>query len=215
MTPPRHVWHLWPGRHWPALPEEEHQFVADLERAALEVGAGNAKVERYHHTAVLNALRCGLTAAQLLELIPGSRPQDLLTAYVTLERERMQSWLAWREIVEDPTWETVTHYTAEAKLLLPVPVARVVTIASQVRGPHAVAQAVRDVNESVQAHVRAAEHIEHMLAARTPPDPVGVNLGVKLHNPKDPGVWGHPYFLPSRVGNLSPNRVRDLLGERA
>ena len=171
-------------------------------------------VQRMHYTAVLNALRCGLTACGLLTNLPGMHPADLLAAYVHLERLRMESWHAWQAIVEEPTVAGLAEHSGDASVLLPVPLYRIATVASNVHTDGVLRQTVAAVAAEIDAHARAAAGIEDMLAARRPPDAGGVKLGVKLHHPHEPALWGAPYFLPTRVTALSPMRVADLLGER-
>lgn len=211
MAVTTYIWHLWPGRHWPALPEEEQQFVLDLQDLADDRSAG---LDRMHFTAVVNALRCGITVNELLAVVPGMLPTDLLAAYVQLERLRMQAWHAWEEIVESPTVATITEHGADASTLLPVPLYRIATVASHVATPGALRDAVRAVSGEIGKLARQSEVVEALLARCTPPDARGVSIGTKLHHPKEPALWGNPYFLPSRVTCLSPVRVADLLGER-
>lgn len=204
------VWHLWPGRHWPASAQEERAFVDDLAALAGEPARAAA---RYDITAVLNALRCGVTVPELLTYAPGSDPACLLAAYRDLEGRRVASVNAWYALREDPSYSALTEHGPAAGLLLPAPVKRIVSISGIVSAP-TLARVIAQEDADVSRALRSAAQVEADLARRTPPDECGVALGAILHNPIQPGLWGHPYYLPPRVGTLSPLRVADLLGER-
>ena len=214
MTAP-HVWHLWSSRQWPASTVEESQFLSDLRALPgpsrtrrREVTPGRADM-----TAVLNALRCGIPAAELLRNLPGADPRALASAYDQLESSRQQAHTAWVELTGAPSWANVEQYAAAAAVLLPVPVHRILTVAAHTSGRSLVV-ATANVARAVHQHVAAADRLENALAHRTPPDPRAVALGARLHNPVSPALWGSAYFLPGRVTSLSPTRVADLLNER-
>jgi hypothetical protein len=58
-----------------------------------------------------------------------------------------------------------------------------------------------------------AHGLESALLDLEPQDPEGVEVGCRLYNPHEPGVYGNPFYLPDRVAALSPVRVREFLGE--
>jgi hypothetical protein len=58
-----------------------------------------------------------------------------------------------------------------------------------------------------------AKGFEAELEQHVPGSVTGVDLGAKLYNPMNPGVYGNAFFLADRVSSLSPVRVADLLGE--
>lgn len=212
-TTARHVWHVWPeGRNWPALPEDEQQFCHDLAVTAGEDVPGPP--QRWHHTAILGALRCGLSAAQMLTNLPGMRAADALAAYVHLERRRTESLLAWEEIVEDPTVTTLAENSSAASLLLPVPLARVSAAAGRLRSGAAFAAFVHSVSAQIQHTATATRSIEDLLRSHAQHQAPCVEAGLRLHHPWDPGLWSSPYYLADRVTALSATRVADLLHER-
>lgn len=219
MTAP-HVWHLWPSRYWPASAAEETRFHSDLvalsERATRgPVGpvapADRSSGHRSHVTAVLNALRSGMEATALLEQIPGTAPQSLLEAYEDLEARREASEHAWDAIVRTPRLAAHRATLASARELLPVPLHR---IATRVAGGGTAAAAVATIAAQVQRHRRAVHGVERALSGLTPPSARAVRLGLQLHNPQEPALWGSAFYLPRRVADISPTRVADLLNER-
>lgn len=206
-----HVWHLWPGRHWPASASEEAQFVTELRTLA---DGRTAPAERMDVTAVLNALRCGITVASLLRFAPGVNPAALLAAYLDLEARRSASVTSWERITASPTLATLTEHAAQAAQLMPVPVDRIAKAAA-ISTSVSLSRVVAAVAAEIAMVCTRTAGIEASLGRRLPPDEQAVALGVALHNPHEPGLWGHPFFLPPRVGALSPLRVVDLLEERA
>ena len=207
-----HYWHVWPGRNWPLSCAEELEFADDLASAVRRPPRLERQPPRVHITAVLSAIRCGLDAAQLREVAPGLSSESLNRAYRYLEKLRSESDAAWRRITDEPTPESLRANGPQAALIRQVPVYRLLPVAQHTPAqlPQAVSRAQRRLEE---AH-RQAHAIEAELATLTPPSKRGVALGRMLLEPFDPGLWDDPYFAACRVGELTPNRVRDLLGER-
>lgn len=205
-----HLWQLWPGRHWPLLREEEQEFRTELCRLA----EGEVlEHDRGDYTAVLNALRCGLSAAELTEIAPGLRPGRLLGAYEHLEALRSESHAAWDALVEDPSRIVLARHSHNAARLLPVPVYRILS-GDQITEGRSLVSVVAAASSEVARLRSEGAAVEDALRSLTPPSERAVTLGRELYDPYDPGVWGNPYFLPDRVGALMPVRVADLLGER-
>lgn len=205
-----HAWHLWPARNWPANAAEEAAFVADLEERA----TGHRRpADRPHITAVMNALRCGVPVDDLLRFLPGTRPEDLLSAYLHVEARRHVSEQAWLCIEQAPTVEAITEHAPVASRLAPVPVAWLATTCTFV-GEGSLAKLVAKVTASMQEMRLQAEAIENDLGTFAPPSLAAVELARTLYDPYTPGLWAHPYYMPPRVGCLTPVRLSDVLGER-
>lgn len=206
-----YAWHLWPGRHWPSSAAEEAALVADL---AARVGDGpRPVVNRAHVTSVLNVLRCGLTVDAVLATAPGIDPACLLAAYERMEALRARSAAAWAAIVADPCMHTLTEFGPTAARVLSVPVYRL-AIAAQAVSPETLRSTARQLDAQVRQVGALSLRLEEQLARLVPPSEQGVSLGRRLYNPYQPAVWGDPFYLPARVGTLSPVRASDLLGER-
>lgn len=234
MAPP-YSWHVLPARGWPTSAAEELRFVADLhQQVALGVrgprraprhprDAQKAAEEVLEHqrvniTAVLNALRCGMSVAELLDQLPGAHPYDLLAGYTVLASRRAAAADAWATLVADPNRLLDQEIATRASLLLPIPVYRALTAISS-GGARSVTQAVRRAAQLVRERTAAVDAVEANLAHRGAADPSAVLLGARLHNlgpdaQWDPPLWAAAYYLPRRVTDLSPRRVGDLLNER-
>ena len=209
--PPPFVWHVWPAQGWPATAEQELCFVEDLRAAAHDQVA---QWSRPNITCLLGALRCGVTVETLMNALPGLVPAELLACYELLEYRRATAEAAWRQLVGEASAHSLAEHAEHAQVLLPVPVARIATGATTMRGHGGFERVVLSVATDVSAVGDRAHALERALAALGPGDPRGKILGAQLHHPLDPALWSDPYYLPSRVGALSPMRVADLLGER-
>jgi hypothetical protein len=102
---------------------------------------------------------------------------------------------------------------SSASVLLSVPVSHLLPSAVTTSDAEfhkravAVAEKIARVREQVT-------QIESFLDKSSSPDAEAVELGRLLYDPYDPTLWAHPYFAPTRVGELMPLRLAALLGER-
>jgi len=230
----RPVWSPWPTVPRPATAAHEQTFVQALTDAAERAGGPvEGEPSRPDVTLLLNALRCGVTVAQLGEMAPGMRPERLLGAYLGLEAARQRSARAWRLISRaaehrpgideadraSAAQTALRAHAAEASRLLPTIVVRLVDIAK--RRPSDLADAVHraTVEVSVQAaHVRRIEAAIERVAIEYPAgvraDEWAAELGGLLYDPFGEAVANRPDYLPERVGLLTPTRVAALLNER-
>jgi hypothetical protein len=203
------AWMPWTGRNWPATTREEQAFVARLTEIAPPRQGG---ATRSDITAVLNALRCGLTVDELLDRAPGLAPGRLLDAYHMLDTERAESEHAWHEIVAVPNLETFVRRGPAAARLLPAAITGLRSVA-ELHLP-SLADAVAELAERVAAAQERVRRLEDALDRLIPPSPRGVELGRQLYDPISGGATSHADYLPTRVGTLVPTRVAALLGER-
>ena len=213
------IWQLWPGRNWPCTAGEEVSFVAELRTLAQNLPAASSKrkntpaFDRNDVTALMNALRCGLTSADLMSRAPGLKPARLVAAYDELDRLRRQSVAAWDAIVADRTLEALVDWSAAASVLLSSPVRALLPAAASMDDEAMFSRVQRIADRVVEVGERALV-LEGQLNTAVAPDPQAVAIGRMLYDPYDPSVWGDPFFLPPRVGALMPMRLADLLGER-
>lgn len=214
-----YIWHLWPGRNYPATAVEEAQFVSEM-RAKAETTRpktdGKKKrqaIDRGDVTSVVNALRCGLTFSELSTRAPGLKAHRLLDAYEEIERLREQSVTAWLRMVEESSLEGIVNWASAAAVLMGTPVRRVQPASANV-DDKTIAEQVRLCHEKVMGTNRRAERVEGILNEGRVSAREAVELGRLLYDPYDPSLWADPYFLPTRVGTLMPLRLADLLGER-
>jgi hypothetical protein len=204
-----HLWQVWPGRRWPVSGIEELEFVESLE--VLSVNS-TTDWDRGDVTSLLNALRCGLSVADLLEVGPGLKPARLLGAYRHLEAMRADSFAAWGTLVDQPSSSRLTEFGPRAARLIATPVYRLTEASSSV-SEGALHQAISKAGSAIRQISRRTYEIETRMVERgRMGDSEGaVKLGCLLYHPYQQGLWGHPYYLPSRVGTLTPSRVADLL----
>lgn len=214
-TVPAAIWQLWPGGNAPATAEDEGRFLARLEvLAALapEPGTGlPAGSLRRHVTAVLNALRCGITVDDLLQRAPGLRPTALLAAHRHLDERRTRAVRAWESIGRARTIDALTTHGPVAAQVVPVVVSRLVT-AAETAGARGLARAVEAAMLDMAALDAVCAQLEQAMAAADPVE--RAMLGRRLYDLAEPGLWSHDSFLPRRLGVLVPVRVAALLGER-
>lgn len=206
-------WHLWPvERAWPASAEEEATFVTELMEASSRE-PGEASYRRAEVTAIVTALRNGAGAHDVLAWACGLRPSDLLAAYNDLDRRRREALEAWHELAEDPTTSSLAAYGPAAARLVPAVVGQMTKVMRDTSGaglPLAAAKLQHRIDEVG----RAVAAIERRLAVERDPERAR-RLGCELFVPFGECLWGDPMFAPSRVGQLSPQRVADLLAEEA
>jgi hypothetical protein len=204
-----HSWLPWRCRNYPATTVDEAAFAGQLARLATDPD-GAPEHSRSETTAVLNALRGGLTAGELVDHLPGLSPSRLYAAYRDLEHRRSRSAAAWTAIVETETPDALWQHRVGASELVPVLVDRLVEAVGA--GP--------DVFQSTLARLRqrvAATHgdlldVEAKLDAGSAH---AVELGTRLYNPLGDAVSNRVDHLPLRVGTLTSNQVAALLGERS
>lgn len=200
------MWLPWRCRNWPSTPSEEHRFVVDLTHRA-DATATDPHT-RSDVTAVLNALRGGLTADQLIEKVPGLPPHRLLAAYRDLEARRAAAAAAWDALVSDGTEDALALHAAGASALVPVMIERL--FATAALGPDAYRTTIRRLASYVEATHRNVAEIETALALW--PERA-VELGARLYNPYGDALTNRVDHLAQRVGTLTPTRVAALLGE--
>lgn len=200
------MWLPWRCRNWPSTPAEEHRLVVEL--AHLADPDATDRHTRSDVTAVLNALRGGLTADQLLEKVPGLPPHRLLAAYRDLEQRRAAAADAWYAIVNDRTSETLRAHAAAAGALVPVLIERLHATAAL--GPDAYRTTVARLASYVEATHRNIAEIETALGLW--PERA-VEFGERLYNPYGDALTNRVDHLAQRVGTLIPTRVATLLGE--
>jgi hypothetical protein len=203
-----HLWMPWRCRNWPSTPGEERRFVVDLAERA-DVGV-DVEPTRSDITAVLNALRGGLTAAQLIDKAPGLPTTRLLAAYRRLEQNRAAAAGAWDALVEAGGPDALAVHGDRAGVLVPVLVERLGAAAELGEVPYR-ATVARLASLVATTH-RSIDEVEAALAAA--PERA-VELGAQLYNPYSDSLANRVDHVARRVGMLTPTRVAALLGETA
>ena len=206
------LWQPWISRAWPCTAGEEQAFVDGLcTRAPAAPAAGG--FDRRDVTALVTALRSGLTAAELLDQARGLRPQRLLAAHSHLEGARRAAQDAWKSLVRTPTPASLAHVAPVAAMLLPAIISHLEAIAH--RAPDELARSVRLADAEIARTAQSVVELESRLDACTAPSDRGRAIGSLLFDAYGDGAWSLATFLPTRVGTLVPLRLAALLGEEA
>jgi hypothetical protein len=208
-VPPSYTWQALEGQGWPATHSQESVLVEELRRAA-RAGRSSTKADS---VCVFTALRCGVVLEELVRALPGVSLPALLHSYDQLALQLESALTAWGRIVEDPTPDTLAEHGPNAARLLPAPVHRVRVVISQAESSGAVQAAVGRVVERLSSVTAKAHAIEDQLTRLDAGDPLGIRLGAELHSVPVPALWAEEYFVPRRVGELSPSRAADLRGD--
>jgi hypothetical protein len=209
-TPPaRYLWQGLGGRGWPLTAAEEQLFAAEL----LSAAGGVQPTRRSDVTALLGAMRCGFQLSELLDMAPGLDVSRLRDAYTHLERLRADAATAWDRLASSQSVHDLVEFGPAALPLMMVPLRRIAPPVERITQNLVdlrIGRVLRDV-EQVAAEAR---EVESALAFFAAPSAQAVELGRLLYDPHHSCLWGDPNFLARRVGELTPVRVMDLLGER-
>lgn len=199
-----YLWQLWPGRGWPLDDREEASLVADWADRA----RGTGTVRRDALIVALGGIRCGSSAQQLIAAAPGISPADLLASYLHLDRLRQDAVDAFTRACQAGEVREFKSQAKKAAALLPAPVEilRTTLRLNGLAGLNEASGRVLHRSELIRSEVD-----EVYLLLRQSEDPV--RLGRILFDPYNSGLWGDPYFAARRAGELTPIRVRTLLGE--
>lgn len=200
-------WHPWPvERAWPLRYDEEATFAAALADAA----AGRTVCwSRSDLTAVVTALRQGVTADQLQAAAPGRDPAALHAAYHAADRGRRRATDALTRLLNEPTMGTLATDGPTAARLLPRPVRDLLALAHHTAGAANQLAAAKIRTRTVEAAAAAADLERHVAALRLRED--AADRARQLFHPHQPCAWSHAYFVPARVGELTPVRLASVL----
>lgn len=197
----------WDGDCRIATATDEERFVADLAGRC----DGPAPHRRSDVTAVLNALRGGLSVAELLERAPGLRPERLISAYDELDAQRRSSVAAWHAIVASPDVVTLATHGPQAALLLPVPVERLRRVARL--SPVSLQDAAASAAVLVERAGTIVRRIERALDDPELGSEQAWHLARQLFDQGGECAMARADHLAERVGALTSTRVATLMGE--
>ena len=160
-------------------------------------------------TAVLNALRGGLTADQLIEKVPGLPPHRLLAAYRDLDQRRSVAADAWRSA------RRRRHAVGPARARQRcVPRSCRCSSSACWRRPTSAPRPYRTTITRLASYVDATHrNVTEIETALGLWPERAVELGARLYNPYGDAITNRVDHLARRVGTLTPNRVAALLGE--
>ncbi|MFZ4718690.1 MAG: hypothetical protein ACOYMR_04660 [Ilumatobacteraceae bacterium] len=203
-------WLPWRSRGWPVTRREERTFLLDLWELT---GGRPGTYRRSDATAILNALRGGLTVGELLDAAPGLVPAKLLAAYLDLQHRRRTARAAWDEIVALRTADAVLELAVAANRIAPGPVSQLWSIART--RPELVPDAVARIEQRCAAAFHVAAEVEQRIERCAEDCGHRPRLALQLFEPGCPTLWSDPAYLPARVTDIVPDRLRTLLDEDA
>lgn len=212
-TAETYIWHVWPARHYPASAVEEEIFYSDLTAASSLARGETIPFERGDATTVLNTLRNGMTLDELLAVAPGVKVDRLVSAYRHLDALRVDALTAFTDMCANLCDRTV-NAARPASALLPVPTYRLISAFTDATAKNATNDEASAVCALISDMASAALDLESRLADPALDRTEAVRLGRTLYDPFLGGLWSHPYYASCRVGTLTPDRVRDLFGEK-
>ena len=205
--------HPWADVQHPASAADEQRFVDQLRAiAACSEPVPGPDFTRTEVTALVNALRGGLDAIDLLRRAPGLVPGRLVAAYDHIERERATSVAAWEAIVADPVAEVVLQNAPLAARLLPVVVVELAEYAR--RNDPQLTRRLQLAEREIARVGAVARRLEGWMDDPVPHAMDATEVGQLLFDVEGPGLWSHNFFLAPRVGALVPVRLATLLGEQ-
>jgi len=210
------LWRVWPGPGWPATSSNESALIFGLIQMGGRAVKKSSAIDRDDVTLLINALRCNLTAQELMRYAPGIKPLAIVDVHEKLNRLLLRAQrdaiLMLTTPADSPKFSS--ELITAGSVLLPVPATRITT-AHELESP-AGAEAVRSKImasvERVQKHVDEVESWldEHGATSSS----VGAVVGNLLYHPNRDCMWSSPFFLPTRVGQLNSRRLARLIESR-
>ena len=204
----RKLWHSLPGQHWPLLYHQEKQFYESL----LEYKNKTSKFTRDDVTLLMTILRCGTSIDQVKSQVPGVKIHRLLNSYMYLKAKLDDSLDAWKEIEDNPSLEILHSNASCAAMILPIPIHYALSSQGQLTENTVIDSIAYSSGKigSIGVNVHA---LEKKLEKLPEGSSDGVEIGKKLIDPYNPGLYSNPYYKPDRVSSLTPLRVKDLLSK--
>lgn len=202
------AWTPWSSPHTISTAAHERAFVADL---ATHCGGDVDEHTRSDTTAVLNALRGGLTWSELHEFLPGVKSRRLYGAYLALDGLRLDAVDAWSSIVAGADVDALDEHGDSAARLVPVMVDRLRRWARI--DPGQLADVIALNAAGVTGVTRAIDGVERRLQQCTDEDSAR-SLSQALYSLNGDCLFARTDHVPARVGSLMPTHVAGLLGER-
>jgi hypothetical protein len=206
----------WGGRERPATAAEETVFVERLRQMTARPSQGaitGAPFHRYDITALVTALRHGVTVDEMFRSAPGLRPESIAAAYDHVERIRSDAADAWRSLVVEPTAATLIAVGDRAANVLPATISQLRSLL--VRHPDhslSLAAAIAAIDREIVATGNRALELEYLLTHSANPAEVTRAADLLVGEFRD-GLWSLGSFLPPRVGTFVSVRLREMLGE--
>lgn len=200
----------WGGRMWPCSAVEEVTFIADLRRRSLSDADG---FDRRDVTALVTALRSGLSAEDLLDSARGLKPGRLIAAHHALDSRRLTAVEAWRTIVELRTIDAFEAHASVAAAIMPAVITQIVRDSTRADWTDVIGAIATQVARATTEVLALEQRLASGAAKGTLSPARSREAGALLFNGHETGAWNRETFVPTRVTSLVPLRVAGLLGE--
>jgi hypothetical protein len=159
-------------------------------------------------TALLTAIRGGITVDRLLSIAAGLSAGELVDAYDFVDRLRCDASAALDQLFDDPTIECFDEVAPAIAGLLPQAVSYLRRTAAAT--PDGFTSAVRHFEAQTHDLDDAIDEIEHRL--RSGDDAVWELLGQRDDGHQG-GIYNDPCYRPRRLGDITSVRLASLLSE--
>lgn len=159
-------------------------------------------------SALVGALRGGNTADRVLSIAAGITPDDLLAAYDHLDGRRRTACDALDVLFADPTRQQFQAVAPSAHILFPRLIESLTATAQVNRGRFPAA--VHQIESRMIELALEVEQIEHAIETGAVPARSAL---ARLDDGRHVGVHHDPAYRPTRVGDMTPQRIAALLDE--
>ncbi len=208
-----HLWTSGPFRGWPASRSEETEFINHARDDADEEAVLDTPVTRSDIVAVSVSLREGAEYGALREFLPGLTAEGLVSSYEYLEAGRVRSLEAWNYIEKLHSFTATILNAARAAEVVPAAVGRLLREMQQGKNELHFVRCVQSFEERIREETRTALRLEKELHNPRYSPKTKLRIGEELFHPARECAWMSPYYLPSRVTDLSPERINSIMGE--
>ena len=205
----------WGSRERPATAAEEALFVDRLRQMTARPSqgrVGGVAFQRYDITAVVTALRNGVTVDEMFRSAPGLRPESIAAAYDHVDQIRRNAVDAWETLVARPTAATLLEVGDRAMVLIPAIISRLRSLLVQHHPTMTLADAIAAIDAEIQATCSRALELEYLLT-NCANEALAARAAELLVGDLNDGLWSLGSFLPPRVGTFVSTRLREMLGE--
>lgn len=197
-------WTTWSmARGYPLTSSEEAALIIDLEKfEPIENPIDDSVItSRNNISLLMTILRDGSSIKTCHEIAPNINPADLLAAYNDIRKKLENAKAAWQRILCRP--DTYEENKTEAYKVLP----HIINAVSNAK-PCERQSLLAEMAELVASYTDHILSLEETCIDITNSSKILYSLG-KSSQP----LWDHNFFLPNRVGQLTPTRLAFLLGE--